>query len=162
MYIPFHQLPPQARIWIYQASRPLTVAEVEALNPVLTQFITEWTSHGQKLQASAQIFHNQFLVIANNEDVNSPSGCSIDASVHFVKQLENRLNLSFFDRTQLAFLAENRLQVVPLKAVKEAVNAGQITSDTLYFDNTISTAGQLNSSWPKPARETWLSRYFNS
>ena len=162
MYIPFHQLPPQSRIWIYQASRPLTNAEVEALNPVLTRFVTEWTSHGQKLQASAQIFHNQFLVIANDEDVNSPSGCSIDASVHFVKQLENSLNVAFFDRTQLAFLENGNIQVVPLKAVKEEVNAGHITSDTLYFDNTVSTAGQLNTSWPKPARETWLSKYFNS
>ena len=70
MYIPFHQLPPQSRIWIYQSSRPLTEGEVEDLQPVLTQFITEWTSHGQRLQASAQVFHNQFLVIANDEDVN--------------------------------------------------------------------------------------------
>jgi len=162
MYIPFHQLPPQSRVWIYQASRPLTNAEIEALNPVLTRFVTEWTSHGQKLQASAQIFHNQFLVIANDEDVNSPSGCSIDASVHFVKQLETSLNVSFFDRTQLAFLENGNIQVVPLKAVKEEVNAGRITSDALYFDNTVSTADQLNNSWPKPARETWLSKYFNS
>lgn len=160
MYIPFHQIPPQARIWIYQASRELTEAEVEALNPVLTQFITEWTSHGQLLQASAQIFHNRFLVIANDEDVNSPSGCSIDASVHFVKQLENRLNVSFFDRTQLAFLAGNEVQVAPLKEIKNQVVAGTINPDSLYFDNTIATAGQLKSSWPQPARETWLSRYF--
>ena len=162
MYIPFHQLPPQARVWIYQASRPLTDSEVEALNPVLTQFVTEWTSHGQKLQASAQIFHHQFLVIANNEDVNSPSGCSIDASVHFVKQLEDRLNVSFFDRTQLAFLENNRIQLVPLKAVKEAVNAGQINPDKLYFDNTVSNAGHIKEMWPQPARETWLKRYFNA
>src|SRR4028119_2510680 len=99
MYIPFNQLPPQARVWIYQADRALTDAEVEALNPVLTRFVTEWTSHGQKLQASAQVFHNRFLVIGNNEDVNSPSGCSIDASVRFVKQLEEQLNVSLFNRT---------------------------------------------------------------
>lgn len=87
MYIPFNQLPTHARIWIYQSDRALTDSEVDALKPVLTQFVTEWTSHGQTLQASAEIFHNRFLVIANDEDVNSPSGCSIDASVRFVKQL---------------------------------------------------------------------------
>ncbi len=160
MYIPFHQIPPHARIWIYQANRDLTDTEVEALQPVLTQFITEWTSHGQLLQASAEIFHNRFLVIANDEDVNSPSGCSIDASVHFVKQLENRLNVSFFDRTQLAFLAGNEVQVASLKEIKTQVGAGSIKPDSLYFDNTIATAGQLKDNWPKPAQETWLSRYF--
>jgi hypothetical protein len=160
MYIPFQQLPPHSRIWIYQASRPLTDAEVEALQPVLTRFVEEWSSHGQRLQASAQVFHNQFLVIANDEDVNSPSGCSIDASVRFVKQLEQELHVAFFDRTQLAFLQDGKVVAIPLKAVKEEVSAGSLTPDTLYFDNTVSTAGQLQQAWPRPAKETWLSRYF--
>jgi hypothetical protein len=160
MYIPFNQLPANARVWIYQASRNLTDAEVEALNPVLAQFSTEWTSHGQKLQASAQIFHNRFLVLANNEDVNSPSGCSIDASVRFVKELEERLNVSFFDRTQLAFLQDNGVEVVPLKAVKEKINNGELRAESLYFDNTVPTAGHILNNWPKPAKETWLARYF--
>jgi hypothetical protein len=160
MYIPLHQLPPHSRIWIYQSSRPLTAEEEEALQPVLTQFVTEWSSHGQRLQASAQVFHHQFLVIANDEDVNSPSGCSIDASVHFVKQLEQQLKVTFFDRTQLAFLQKEKVVVVPLKDVKAEVSAGSLTPETLYFDNTVSTAGQLQQDWPRQARETWLSRYF--
>ncbi|MGV3503012.1 MAG: hypothetical protein ACO1O1_04850 [Adhaeribacter sp.] len=160
MYIPFHQLPPQSRIWIYQSSRPLTDSEVEGLQPVLTQFITEWTSHGQRLQASAQVFHNQFLVIANDEDVNSPSGCSIDASVRFVKELEQELGLSFFDRTQLAFLDNDRVVVLPLKGIKQAIRAGELQPESLYFDNTILTAGQLTQNWPRQAKETWLNRYF--
>jgi len=160
MYIPFHQLPQHSRVWIYQASRDLTDAEVEALNPVLAQFATEWTSHGQKLQASAQLFYNRFLVIGNDEDVNSPSGCSIDASVRFVKQLEEHLNVTFFDRTQLAFYTNQAVDVVPLKAVKEKIDAGELQAESLYFDNTVATAGQIQNNWPKPAKETWLSRYF--
>jgi hypothetical protein len=160
MYIPFQQLPPHSRIWIYQASRPLTTGEEEALQPVLTRFITEWTSHGQQLQASAQVFHRQFLVIATDEDVASPSGCSIDASVRFVKQLEQELNLSFFDRTQLAFLQDDQVVVMPMQDLKKEVAAGALTPQTLYFDNTLSTAGQLLQDWPRQAKESWLSRYF--
>lgn len=160
MYIPFHQLPPQSRIWIYQSSRPLTDEEVAGLQPILTRFITEWTSHGQRLQASAQVFHNQFLVIANDEDVNSPSGCSIDASVRFVKELEQQLKVSFFDRTQLAFLQDEQVVVLPLKELKQAISAGDLKPESLYFDNTILTAGQLAQTWPRQAKETWLNRYF--
>lgn len=160
MYIPFNQLPKDARVWIYQASRSLTNAEVEVVSPLLSQFSTEWTSHGQTLQASAQLFHNRFLVLANNEDVNSPSGCSIDASVRFVKQLEEMLNVSFFDRTQLAFLQNNTVEVVPLKAIKEKIKTGELQANSLYFDNTVPTAGQILNNWPKPANETWLARYF--
>ncbi|QNF32597.1 hypothetical protein HUW51_07600 [Adhaeribacter swui] len=160
MYIPFDQLPPRSRLWIYQASRPLTDEEVERIKPVLVDFITQWTSHGSKLQASAEILYNRFLVIANNEDVNSPSGCSIDASVHFVKQLETMLHVSFFDRTQLAFLHNDTIQTVPLPEIKNKIKEGLIQADSLYFDTLLNTSGQLQSAWPKPAKESWLAKYF--
>ncbi len=160
MYIPFQQLPPQSRLWIYQASRPLTNAEVEQVKPHLIQFITQWTSHGAKLQASAEILYNRFLVIANDEDVNSPSGCSIDASVRFVKQLEAQLNVSFFDRTQLAFWNNETIETVPLPEIKNRIKEGLIQADSLYFDTLLNTSGQLQAAWPKPAKESWLAKYF--
>jgi len=60
MYIPFDQLPPRSRLWIYQASRPLTAAEVAQIKPILVDFITQWTSHGDKLQASAELLYIRF------------------------------------------------------------------------------------------------------
>jgi hypothetical protein len=160
MYIPLSQLPPRSRVWIYQANRPLTEAEVEEVQPRLVRFVEEWTSHGQRLQASADILHRQFLVVANNEDLNSPSGCSIDASVRFVKELEQHLGVSFFDRTQLAFLQEDEVKLVPLNQVKEKIAAGEVRADSLYFDNLVSDYGNLRKAWIKPARESWLARYF--
>ena len=46
------------------------------------------------------------------------------------------------------------------KAVKEKISSGELQADSLYFDNTVPTAGQVLNSWPKPAKETWLARYF--
>ncbi|QMU27688.1 hypothetical protein HUW48_06330 [Adhaeribacter radiodurans] len=160
MYVPFQQLPPRSRIWIYQANRPLTDAEVEQVKPQLIHFITQWTSHGEELQASAELLYNRFLVIANDEDINSPSGCSIDASVRFVKQLEAELNVSFFDRTQLAFLQNETVETVSLPEIKNKIKEGLIQADSLYFDTLLSTSGQLQAAWPKPAKESWLAKYF--
>lgn len=160
MYIPFEQLPPRSRIWIYQANRTLTNDEVVRVKPHLVNFITEWTSHGQTLQASADILYNRFLVLANDEDINSPSGCSIDASVRFVKQLEEALKVSFFDRTQLAFWQKNAIEIVPLPEIKNKIKTGLIQSDSLYFDTLLNTSGQLQEAWPKPAKESWLAKYF--
>ncbi|CAA9257029.1 MAG: FIG00649260: hypothetical protein [uncultured Adhaeribacter sp.] len=160
MYIPFAQLPPHSRIWIYQASRSLTNEEVARVKPFLEQFSTEWTSHGQTLQASAELLYNRFLVIGNDEDINSPSGCSIDASVRFVKQLEAELNVSFFDRTQLAFWQDDKVEVVPLADIKKKIGAGDIQAQSLYFDTLVNTSGQLQAAWPKPAKESWLAKYF--
>ncbi|TPE42756.1 hypothetical protein [Pontibacter mangrovi] len=160
MYIPFDQLPPQARIWVYQASRPLTEAEQAEVSPVLERFATEWSSHGKGLQSSATLLHGRFLVLANNEDATAASGCSIDASVRFVRELEQRLGLSFMDRTQLAFQREGEVELVSMPELKSKVAAGDIDKNTLYFDTLITTYGDLQQAWPRPAGNSWLSRYF--
>lgn len=160
MYIPFDQLPPQARIWIYQASRPLTEAEQVEIKPLLERFATEWSSHGKGLQSSAALLHGRFLVLANNEDATAASGCSIDASVRFVRELEQRYGLSFMDRSQLAFLNGEKVELVAMPELKSKVAAGDIHQDTLYFDTLITNYGELQQAWPRPAGNSWLSRYF--
>ncbi|WP_276498312.1 hypothetical protein [Pontibacter litorisediminis] len=160
MYIPFDQLPPQARIWIYQASRPLTEAEQTDIEPLLERFATEWSSHGKGLQSSAALLHGRFLVLANNEEATAASGCSIDASVRFVRELEQRYGLSFMDRTQLAFEKEGEVALVSMPELKGKVAAGDINQETLYFDTLITHYGELQQAWPRPAGDSWLSRYF--
>lgn len=160
MYIPFDELPPQARLWIYQANRPLTEAEQAEIKPLLQRFATEWSSHGKGLQASAGLLHDRFLVLANNEAATAASGCSIDASVRFVKELEERFGVSFFDRSQLAFLKEGEVEAVAMNDLKSKVAAGDIDKNTLYFDTLVNNYGELQQAWPKPAGTSWLSRYF--
>jgi hypothetical protein len=160
MYIPFDQLPPHARLWIYQANRPLTDAEQAEIKPLLERFATEWSSHGTGLQASARLLHNQFLVLANNESATAASGCSIDKSVSFVRELEERFGVSFFDRTRLAFLQGDEVKLVGMSELKEKVASGEINAHTLYFDTLINNYGDLKEAWPRPASSSWLSRYF--
>jgi hypothetical protein len=81
MYVAFDQLPPESRVWIYQANRQLTGPEIVATLPSLARFAEEWTSHGRSLHASAQFLHQQFLIIGLDEGIAGASGCSIDASV---------------------------------------------------------------------------------
>ena len=160
MYIPFDELPAHARLWIYQASRPLTEAEQTEIKSLMQNFATDWSSHGKGLQSSANLLYNRFLVLANNESETSASGCSIDKSVHFVKELEQRFGISFFDRSQLAFLNEEEVQTIPMSELKYNVEAGFIKSDTLYFDTLVNNYGDLQQEWPRPASNSWLSRYF--
>ncbi|GGG40635.1 hypothetical protein [Hymenobacter glacieicola] len=160
MYVPFNELPASARLWIYQANRPFTDAELVALEPALRKFAADWTSHGRTLAASAQILHRQFLVIGLNEAVADASGCSIDASVRFVRSIEEQLGLQLLDKSRLAFLAQEQLLLLDRRELRAAVTAGRVQATTLYFDNTISTVGQLRTAWPAPAASTWLARYF--
>lgn len=160
MYIPFNKLPPHARLWIYQANRPLTEPEQAKIKPQLQRFAEEWSSHGTGLQASAELLHSQFIVLANNETAAAASGCSIDKSVAFVRELEQQLQVTFFDRTRLAFLKEGAVEMVAMQEMKSKVSAGEIDKNTLYFDTLVNNFGELQEAWPKPAGNSWLSRYF--
>jgi hypothetical protein len=160
MFVPFNQLPDSARIWIYQANRPLTAAELEALEPALAYFAEAWTSHGRALRASATFLHQQFLVIGLDEAVADASGCSIDASVRFVREVEQQLGIELLEKSQLAFLVDGQVQLLSRQALRQAVAEGSLTKETLYFDNTVSQRGRLQQQWPAPAATTWLAKYF--
>lgn len=162
MYVAFDHLPPQARVWIYQASRPLAEAEIMTLLPRLAAFAKEWTSHGQQLMASAQLLHRQFLVIGLDEQVAGASGCSIDASVRFVQQLEQQLGVQLLEKSRMAFLANGELRLFTRRELRDAIAAGQVQPDTLYFNNTVATKRQLDDHWPAPAGQTWLASYFTA
>ncbi|RPD49227.1 hypothetical protein DNI29_00015 [Hymenobacter sediminis] len=162
MHVSFNQLPGSARIWIYQAERPFTAAEVAVLQPALQQFAEEWTSHGRTLAASAEIRHQQFLVIGLDEAVADASGCSIDASVRFVRSIEEQLQIQLLDKAKLAFLLNDKVHLLDRRELRTAVAQGLLRPETPYFDNTISSVGQLQAAWPAPAAATWLTRYFQS
>ena len=161
MYVPFSVLPDSARIWIYQADRPLTAAEVAAVQPALRHFADEWTSHGRSLQASAEILHQQFLVIGLDEAVADASGCSIDASVRFVRGVEDALGVSLLEKSRMAFLVNGQVQLLDRRELKGAVAEGRLQSNTPYFDATVARKAELQASFPAAANQTWLSRYFN-
>lgn len=160
MNVTFDALPPTARVWIYQANRPLTEAELAAVGPRLAQFATAWTSHGAALSAAVEFRHRQFLIIGLDEAVAGASGCSIDASVRFVQALESALSISLLDKAHLAFRGPAGLALLERSALKPAVAAGTLGPDTPYFDNTVATKAELDARWPAPAGRTWLARYF--
>jgi hypothetical protein len=160
MHVAFDQLPPEARVWIYQANRQLTGPEIVGVLPLMARFAEEWTSHGRSLHAAAQFLHQQFLVIGLDEGVAGASGCSIDASVRFVAQLEQQLGVELLEKSQLAFLQEGAVTLLKRGELKAAVANGTVGPETFYFDNTLATKGELDTRWPRPAAETWLVRYF--
>jgi hypothetical protein len=161
MYVAFDQLAPTARVWIYQASRLLTGPEIMPVLPLLARFAEEWTSHGRSLLASAEFLHQQFLVIGLDEGIADASGCSIDASVRFVAQLGQSLDVELLDKSRMAFLHSGSVHTIKHTELKAAVAAGIVKPETFYFDNTVATKAELDNQWPRPAGQTWLSRYFS-
>lgn len=161
MYIPFVELPPEARIWIYQSDRSLTTHDVEKINEMSQTFLEDWAAHGASLKSSFKVLHDRFVVIGVDEQYNQASGCSIDASVALIKGLESSLKVNFFDRSKICFLKNDQIFDLPMTKIKENISNGTIDSNTVTFNNLISDVGSLKDSWQIKAKDSWLKRHFN-
>src|SRR5690606_30197059 len=98
MFVEFNELSDTARVWIYQANRSFTEEEIVEIKEKAQDFITQWTVHGENLRASYELRYKRFLIFALDQEFNVPSGCSIDASVRFIQQLENEYNVDLLDK----------------------------------------------------------------
>lgn len=155
-------LPGHARVWIYQSDRKLTDAEVQHIEKAAEVFLKDWNTHGTKLSAGLVVIYNRFIVLAADEAVVAASGCSIDSSVRFLKTIAQELNIDLFDRLNIAY-RNSTGEVVTLKmaAFEAAIQSGEITKETVVFNNLINTWDDLKSKWEVPALSSWHARMFN-
>ena len=159
MLIPFHKMPDYARVWVYQTNRNLTDSEVQTIQQVLENQINNWAAHGADLAGSVQVLHNRFVVVSVDEMQNQASGCSIDASTRWLKDLGAELNIDFFDRS-VAFLQNDELQTVEINKIKSLVTDNILTSNTLIFNNLVSNIKEFKDNWNVKASDSWMKRYF--
>jgi hypothetical protein len=146
---------PQSKVWIYQSSRLFSLGEALELETKINDFCNEWQSHGDKVKAFGTLFFGQFILLMADDSV-SVSGCSTDSSVRFIKSIGENYKVDLFNRTNLAFLVKDKIQVLPLSQVKYAAENGFLTSDTLYFNNLVQTKKELENNWIIPVKDSWL------
>lgn len=125
----------------------------------MSLFLAEWKAHGNDLMAGSEVFNDLFLVVALDESFSAASGCSIDTCVRRILQLGQEMQVDFMDRTNVAVLRDEEISLYPLKDLPALIRTGEITPLTRVYDNSIQTLSMLDS-WVKPAKDTWLKRYF--
>lgn len=157
-----HLLPesfsPQSRVWVYQCNRPLFLSEALDMEPLIEAFCNAWQSHGAQVAAYGNLFFGRFLVLMADESSAQVSGCSTDSSVRFVKELEQRFKVSFFDRTSLAFFIKDNIQVLPMNQLGYALDNQFLNGDTLFFNNVVQTKAELENGWIIPLKNSWLAK----
>lgn len=160
MIIPFEDLSNEARIWIYPSSRPFTATEKAEISEKLTTFLTQWTAHGAALQAGFSMPYNRFIVIALDETQHAATGCSIDASVHFMQALEKEYDIMLLDKMNVSFKQGEYITYKPLLDFRAMVKNKSVTENTLVFNNLVVNKAEFLSQWEVPAKDSWHARYF--
>lgn len=159
MLVEFKDLPEEARIWIYQCNRSFSLEELKEVEAGLGAFLTQWTAHGSDLKAGFEIKYNRFIVIGLDQSQASASGCSIDASVHFIQALEKKFNVDLLDKMNVSYKQGEYIAYKGLKEFKKMAKDRAVSKNTIVFNNLVATKQEYLENWEVPASESWHGRF---
>lgn len=158
MYVNFNDLADDARIWIYQSNRSLTDQEQEEIKADLKTFLEQWTAHGKDLKAGFELKYKRFIIIGLDAQTQA-SGCSIDASVHFIQGLEKKYEIDLLDRMNVSFKQGDFITYKTLKDFKIMAKNKSVSKNTVVFNNLVATKAEYSEHWEVPASESWHSNF---
>ena len=159
MLVDFNSLPENARIWVYQSDRILNDSEMGEISQYLSTQISGWESHGSPLQASFEFFYDKFLVIGVNTLYQDPSGCSIDTSTRWLKEIQQNFGIDFFDRS-IAYFEDDTLNFFPILEAKKQVLSGKVKANTTVLNHQIGSLIELKNNWKLKASDSFMKKYF--
>lgn len=157
----FDSLPDHSRIWIYQSPREFSSDELQSIIKKAESFLEIWTSHGAAMDAGIAVLHKRFIIVAVDERTAPPSGCGIDKSVKFIKDISSELNIDLLDRMNVAFRKGDHVESLTLSEFEEAVRSNKISLDVRVFNNLVDQKGRLVTDWEVPASQSWHNRFFS-
>jgi hypothetical protein len=145
------------KLWIYQSDRTLSDDEVKTVENAVRRFVSSWEAHGKKLKANFELKKNAFLFIWVDETGQEATGCSIDSSVGFLRELKS-VGIDLLDRSVIAYQVADELKFTNRMRFMNMVKAGELPEHTIVFNNSITRTGQLDD-WNKPIKDSWASRW---
>lgn len=151
----YTELPDNARVWIYQSNRELTDEEVTNIATAGEYFISDWKSHGQPMLGAMEIRHNRFIAIFGFDKDDNMCGRAADASVRFIKQLEEELNVGLMDRMQVAFKADGEIRSTDVNSFRTMLEQGEVGPEAEVFNNLVQTKGEFESAWETTVANSW-------
>lgn len=159
MLVDFDTLPDESRVWIYQANRSFSDEELSDIEEKLKVFLEAWTAHGSDLKAGYKIKYKRFIIIALDQELQSATGCSIDASVHFIQQLEQAYQVDLMDKMNVSYKQGEFVAYKPLIEFRKMAKDKAVSKNTIVFNNLVNNIAEFKENWEVPASESWHSRF---
>ncbi len=145
-----------SRVWVYQSSRLFMMSEALTIEEMMEDFINNWKTHGEVVKGYANMFFGQFIIIMADESQSGVSGCSTDSSVRLIKSIEEKFKVEMFNRQNLAFVINEKVQLLPLTQLNYAFENDFINKDTIYFNNLVQNKEELELKWMIAVKDSWL------
>ena len=159
--VTFDALPDHGKLWIFPAQRPLDDAEADALLDAVDAFLEGWAAHGHPLHSARTLEARRFLVVGVDEDVEAPSGCSIDALVNRLRALGDELQVGLIEHGPVWYRVGEEVRTVGRRAFRSLAEEGVVDPDTVVFDTTLTRVGDFRAGLlERPAGKSWHGRAF--
>lgn len=159
MLVDFDSLADNSRVWIYQSNRSFTKDELVDISDKLIVFLNNWVAHGLNLEAGFEIKYKRFIIIALDQDKQSVTGCSIDASVKFIQELEILYSVNLMDKMNVSYKQGDYVAYKTLTDFKKMAKDKAVSKKTIVFNNLVNSVGEYKQFWEVPASESWHSRF---
>ena len=150
-------MPDTSRVWVYKADRVLEPNEVNTILQDGQVFTDSWQAHGQDLKAAVDVLLDRFVVIMVDEQVADVTGCSIDNSVHFIKALEQKVDVQLTDRMVIWYEEEGEIRKCRTAPFKEKACNGHVNGETIVYNDLVNNKADLVDKFRVPAKNSWLS-----
>jgi hypothetical protein len=157
--VEFNTLPEESKVWIYQANRSFSEQEIEEIQAKLDEFLENWTAHGSDLESGYLIKYKRFIVIGLNQNLNKASGCSVDASVRFIQELEKEYGVDLLDKMNVSYKQGEFIAYKTLTDFKKMAKEKAVSKNTIVFNNLVTNIAEFNENWEVPASESWHNRF---
>ena len=146
---------PDSKVWIYQSSREFTENERAEIMERGAAFVSGWNAHGTKLKATIEVLYKRFVLFTVDESYAMASGCSIDKSVAFIKDIEKAFNVNLLDRMQVAYKNNNTINTTTLSDFENLLKTGLVNENTIVYNNLVATRSEFETSWETTVKESW-------
>lgn len=158
MFIPFEELPEDAKVWIYIADKQLNDEECNALIEKIEPFLGRWKSEGKEFKSGYRFLENQILVVGGTASGFAISGCAMDALLKTVKKWEESIGVDFTTIPKFCYRNDGKIKTGNMAFFKKAVEEGEVLADTIVLDNTIQNLSDYKEKFEVPASKCWHKR----
>ncbi len=155
---PIPDLPGGSRAWIYGARPAPNPDRADRLREATREFLDGWAAHRQALRAGMGWLHGRFLVVAVDESRAPASGCSIDALVDHLREMEEETGLTLLDASTVWYRDpdDDEIRTASRPEFRRLAEAGEVDGDTTVFDLTAERLEEVRSGrWERPASASW-------
>ncbi|MDA9262153.1 hypothetical protein N9P55_00115 [bacterium] len=152
----FETIAPDAKAWVYTSNQEFSGEQLAEIEKYAEVFLSKWDSHGKMVKGNIQVLKNRFVAIFADTEGDTMCGSAQDASVRFVKELEEILNVKLMDRMLIAFNQNDTILALPFNQLREKIATGEVSKLSNFYNGLVSSKTEFITNWETPIEGSWL------